>query len=59
MPEETIEKWGDEIVNKEKKHSPDMLTETRDILRKFYEPYNLRLAKLLQDEDYTWTSNSI
>ena len=56
MPEETIAKWGEKIEFKDNKHSPDMLTETREILRKFYEPYNSRLARLLQDDDYTWTS---
>ena len=40
--------------NENKKHFPDMMHETRELLRDFYEPYNKRLAALLQDEAFTW-----
>ncbi|XP_055955246.1 carbohydrate sulfotransferase 15 [Patella vulgata] len=35
---------------------PDMWIETRKILTKFYEPYNILLSKLLYDKKYLWKS---
>lgn len=32
----------------------DMWPETRDILEKFFNPYNFKLAELLDDMDYLW-----
>ncbi|GFN84158.1 sulfotransferase [Plakobranchus ocellatus] len=31
-----------------------MLPETRDLLKQFYRPYNVELARLLQDERFLW-----
>ena len=34
-----------------------MLTETRDILQKFYRPFNEELASILEDKRFLWKGN--
>ncbi|KAK7479377.1 hypothetical protein BaRGS_00029369 [Batillaria attramentaria] len=53
----------DEIVNKTRRHVTqrkvnltDMYPDTRELLTKFYSPYNRELAKILEDPGYLWTS---
>ena len=41
-------------INVSRKNSLHMLPETRQVLEKFYRPYNERLANLLQDERFRW-----
>ena len=50
----SIEEMGDHVHNENHRTFPDMLEETRDILKDFYRPYNLRLAELLQNDAYKW-----
>ena len=54
QPTEVMEKWGKRKVINHSRPFPDMLNETREILRDFYEPYNRRLAALLNDDAYLW-----
>lgn len=34
----------------------DMLSETRDMLRQFYQPFNVNLSRLLQSDQYLWSN---
>lgn len=49
----------DRIFNKASWEPEEMLPETREILDKFYRPYNIRLAQLLNDSRYaSWSQYS-
>lgn len=41
-------------ANTQSDRYPKMLPETQKMLREFYEPYNKRLAALLQDDRFLW-----
>jgi hypothetical protein len=43
--------------NKQSDKYQKMLPETRALLRAFYDPYNRKLATLLQDERYLWNDS--
>lgn len=34
----------------------DMLSETRDMLRQFYQPFNVNLSRLLKSDQYLWSN---
>ena len=43
--------------NKQSDKYKKMLPETRALLRSFYEPFNRKLAAMLQDDRYLWNDN--
>ena len=43
--------------NKQSDKYAKMLPATRDMLRAFYEPFNKKLAQLLNDERYLWNDH--
>ena len=46
-------------LNKAKRKPQKMLAETQILLKKFYRPYNEKLADLLGDKKYLWQDNMI
>lgn len=44
------------IMNSPRQYAP-MLPSTKDILKKFYQPFNEELAALLDDKKWLWTEN--